>query len=373
MIAPPSAPIGAVMLCAIVFAAPAPAAVHLEFDYRYDSAGFFGPGTGARACLEAAGDFYESILADRLTAIVSTTYNRFDAIFYRPDTHEKTTLSSFSVPTNTLVVFVGRRDMPTGTLGWGGSGGYYLKYSSQLWNENAVTRGQGRIADVTGDTAVDFAPWGGSMALNRQVSWHTDLECLPEEGWCDLFSVVLHELGHVLGIGAADSWFNRVDETGQFTGAVAAAEYGGAVPLDDGASHWADGVTSRVWADGSPQEAAMTPSLEPEARMVMTDLDVAGLDDLGWDIHLLPGDANRDGVVDAADAAILAAHWLATSEVGWREGDFNRDGRVNDLDASILAANWCYEGGGAAVGEPSSIAILLAAAAWLAVGRRRRA
>jgi hypothetical protein len=54
---------------------------------------------------------------------------------------------------------------------------------------------------------------------------------------------------------------------------------------------------------------------------------------------LIPGDANRDGVVNDADASILAAHWQATG-VGWSEGDFNGDGVVNELDASILAVYW---------------------------------
>ncbi|MBN1588781.1 MAG: CotH kinase family protein [Pirellulales bacterium] len=55
---------------------------------------------------------------------------------------------------------------------------------------------------------------------------------------------------------------------------------------------------------------------------------------------LLPGDANLDGTVDAADPIVLANHWLRSGEVFWTDGDFNADGRVDDLDASILAANW---------------------------------
>ena len=52
-----------------------------------------------------------------------------------------------------------------------------------------------------------------------------------------------------------------------------------------------------------------------------------------------PGDANNDGVVNADDAAILAANW-GKSDKTWADGDFNNDGVVNAADASILAANW---------------------------------
>ena len=44
----------------------------------------------------------------------------------------------------------------------------------------------------------------------------------------------------------------------------------------------------------------------------------------------MPGDANRDGAVDDADASILAAHWQTASGATWEMGDFNVDGAVND-------------------------------------------
>ena len=69
----------------------------------------------------------------------------------------------------------------------------------------------------------------------------------------------------------------------------------------------------------------------------------------------IPGDANRDGLVNEADAHILANYWLAYVDY-WDQGDFNGDGIVNDNDASILAANW---GRTAAVVPEPSILVLL--------------
>ena len=55
---------------------------------------------------------------------------------------------------------------------------------------------------------------------------------------------------------------------------------------------------------------------------------------------LLPGDANRDGAVDDADAATLAHNWQKQTAATWADGDFNSDGLVDDTDATILAQHW---------------------------------
>ena len=74
----------------------------------------------------------------------------------------------------------------------------------------------------------------------------------------------------------------------------------------------------------------------------------------------IPGDANRDGVVDAADAAALAANWQTTSGATWTDGDFNGDGAVDDVDATILATNWQTGFNSKSVPEPSMSAPLFA-------------
>jgi len=79
----------------------------------------------------------------------------------------------------------------------------------------------------------------------------------------------------------------------------------------------------------------------------------------------LTGDADGNGIVDAADAATLAANWLGTNKT-WSEGDFNGDGKVNDLDAALLAANWLKTGAAtAAVPEPAALPLLVCTIASL--------
>ena len=62
--------------------------------------------------------------------------------------------------------------------------------------------------------------------------------------------------------------------------------------------------------------------------------------DFQFQFYILPGDANSDGTVNQADAAIVSANWLTQSGATWANGDFNDDGRVDDIDATMMAANW---------------------------------
>ncbi|MBN2022588.1 MAG: autotransporter-associated beta strand repeat-containing protein [Pirellulales bacterium] len=107
-----------------------------------------------------------------------------------------------------------------------------------------------------------------------------------------------------------------------------------------------------------------------------TTLDAGGdvlLNYIVGGVIVPPGDANRDGKVDAADAAALAANWLKATGAVWAEGDFNDDHAVDDLDLAILAANWGAGATTAAVPEPSTLALaVLALAGALALATRRR-
>jgi hypothetical protein len=64
--------------------------------------------------------------------------------------------------------------------------------------------------------------------------------------------------------------------------------------------------------------------------------------------YTLLGDANLDGLVNAADFTILAANFNQPV-TGWDLGDFNYDGLVNAADFTDLAANFNQSVSGAAV------------------------
>lgn len=54
----------------------------------------------------------------------------------------------------------------------------------------------------------------------------------------------------------------------------------------------------------------------------------------------VPGDLNGDGVVGAADLAILLASWGACPAEGDCPADLNGDGTVGAADLAILLASW---------------------------------
>lgn len=258
-------------------------AIILNIDYSYDSNNFFADQV-RRDIFEAAAGFYETRISDSLLAINSTPLNRFDAVFSRPDTGASLKLSGFNVAADTLTIFAGGMNLGGSTLGTGGAGGYNISYSSHFFADNAITRGQGdgTRSSIEGASAFDYASWGGTISFDSASSWYFDNDVDTDEAFSgfDFFSVALHEIGHVLGFGIVDSWKNQII-AGTFTGANSTAVFGGAVPLS-GNAHWADGISS------GGRETAFDPNIANGQRKRLTDLDLAALRDIGWEMHPLP-------------------------------------------------------------------------------------
>lgn len=275
---------------ALLVASQSSQAIIVHFDYSQDT-GFFTANPNRQALLQTAGLFFEQHLTDSLSAITSSGGNQFDINFNNPTTGSTTTLSNYSVAADTVVVFVGARALSASILGQGGAGGYSVSATSQAFLDLVSTRGQGDTQNLTDGNAVpavDVAPWGGSLAFSTSASWYFDSDPTTVESFSgnDFYSVALHELGHLFGIGASDSWDNLVSGT-QFTGANAKAANSGAnVPLNAAKDHWLEGTQSSY--AGSPQEAAMDPTLTVGTRKYLTTLDMAALKDIGWQVSATP-------------------------------------------------------------------------------------
>lgn len=347
--------------------------VTIDFDYSLDTNKFFIDNPTARATLERAGAFYSDILTDTLSGITPGGGNTWDIRF----THPTTGLAPYdpvfnptgwhinnpTIPADTLVVYVGGRNLSGTALGeaaaggWGGSG-------SNAWFDTLHNRSQ--VGTTTGAAANEFAPWGGTLTLDSTNNWNDDWKTFPLVGQNDLYSVILHELAHVLGIGTADSWYSQVAGN-TFTGPAATAVYGGNPPLQSGGGHWSPNTTSHIYLTPSPQEAALDPDILLGERKLPTDLDIAGLDDLGWTIAPpVAGDYDYDGTLDADDIDELfqnfgsaggynrarfnadgnavidqldADHWI-TALAATQRGDFDLDGDVDFLDAIHVLFNY---------------------------------
>lgn len=264
-------------LAATTLAASQPAAaISITFDYSYDTSGFFAGHADRQSLLNQAAGEFTTRLQDSLDAITSITTGRFrdqtsfNPNFYNPSSGAITTINNYSVAANNLVVFVGGQNLGASILGQGGPGGY----SASGFTSLQLNRGE--------NTTTDFGPWGGAISFSNQANWYFDQDATTTESFSgyDFYSVAVHELGHVLGFGTAPSFGDLVVNS-QFTGTASSTLYGGSVPMAN-AGHWQQGLTSTV--NGVTQQVSMAPTISANQRKHFTELDFAGLKDMGWQV-----------------------------------------------------------------------------------------
>lgn len=259
-------------------AQPALANIDIQFDFSYDTLGFFSDPIRIDA-LNAAAAVFETRFTDTLTAIDSSGTNSFDAVFFNPADPfgDDVVLADQSVAADVIRVYVGGAHLGGNALGLGGPGGYGCGGLAAFCG-NVENRGQGT---VYGPAATDFATWGGMISFNSTTAWHFGLAMAGlDTHEYDFYTVAVHELAHVLGFGTADSFGNLVHGA-NFVGASA-----GTVALHADGSHWAQGVGG--WVGDSFQEASMTATIANGQRKHFTDLDFAAMQDIGWQVTAVP-------------------------------------------------------------------------------------
>lgn len=378
----------AILVAAAVCASSA-SAVNVVIDYSYDTTNYFGAGNPsgsaagqqARAALEAAVGYFSEILVDNLAVIqepddyISTapggspvTYSwNMQAQFSHPATGGVVSIQDPVFAADEYRIFVGARPLAGSTIGMGGPGGYSASWGGsyyfqwQLDEINAITDDFSAMIDNRNQEVGDFGSWGGALTFDPNTSWQFDHTAAPTFGLNDFYSVALHEIGHVLGFGTADEW-SALTSGGVFLGDEAYQANGGAYPTVTG-GHWTSNLRSPVFGvGGTPEETVMDPELQTGSRALWTELDAAGLADIGWEVVPpvvgLPGDFNFDGMVDAADYTV----WRDGLGAGYTSSDYHVWRDNYGATSPIIAATT----------TPEPAALALGALACLAIAARRR-
>jgi hypothetical protein len=274
-------------------------AVTVRFDYSLDTSGFFNDPV-RRADLEAVAASIAPRLHDDLAAITPGGPNSWTATLYNPITSQSLSLKNPTIAADEIVVYVGATRLGGGELGLATTGGFSAA-GTRSWLDTVRSRGQ------AGSGQTDYATWGGMITFDSATNWHFGPSAPPANRY-DFRSVATHELLHVFGFGLGQPSFARHvsgwdGSTGSFNGPTAAALYGRPIPVvghhDQGPDHFAPGVSY----NGQPSPTQ--PVMPQGVRRLVTDLELAVLQDVGWEVFVDPAPAPT--VAQATHSSALTA------------------------------------------------------------------
>lgn len=263
-------------------------ALTIRIDYTYDTTNFFNT-AAKRNAIEAVAGFYGNLIQDQLLRIDNTEFGSvsWTAFLTHPATGNSEGIVNLVVPEETIIVYVGARELGGSVAGSAGPGGWSAS-GSTAWLTRIRGRGSAAAANTNAALNTDFSPWGGSIAFDITTTWNFSQN--QNLGGTDFVKIALHEMGHVLGIGTADSWDNQISG-GTFTGAAVLRSYGSAPPIQSGGGHFNGSLLSKSFgafgmAHGSSRPVLMLPSSTDDGINldVASDLDLAALVDCGWEI-----------------------------------------------------------------------------------------
>lgn len=246
---------------------------NVEFDYRFDTIGWFTP--EKKAALEAAADFWENAIQDDF---IDTFPGLRVPFIFNPETNARIDDFAINRTVDDLVVFVGARDL-----------GFPLGVATPVGD----LLGEGYFSFQFDYLGSDFQPWLGTVTFNRSTNFFVDTtpetrNDIPASQY-DFINTTIHELGHVLGIGSALAYLNQINLAGTaFIGENArrlTSNLG--IPVTTDFGHVQTNFTTS--ASGTP---TMTPFSWLGNRLLPTIFDLAIFDDIGYQVNYSAASTN---------------------------------------------------------------------------------
>lgn len=249
------------------------AAIDIQFDYTYDTGFLTGTNASRQAVFEqVASDLEARLINETFSALAPSGQNTLQLSFDNPgNSGTDVILNNPSIAANTLKVYVGGSDLSaSGQLGFSNYGIAYGGFSN--WFNTIEAR----------NSTTNYEPLGGGITFNSATNWYfgTDESGLGFSQY-DFYTVVMHEMIHMLGFGQSDA-FTADSSGGQFVGSNVQALVGGPVALNAGGDHFAQSTS--YLGDTS----IMVPALVNGQRRYATELDFAVLRDIGYNITAVP-------------------------------------------------------------------------------------
>jgi len=293
---------------------------NIEFDYRFDSTGFFNNPLHRNA-LETAASIWENLIQDEFENIPAgiqftvenpTLSGRLETIVLNSEIDD-------------LLIFVS-------TIPETGDRGNALALARFDGFDAAGDVFQARISDNFRGTGpvTNVEPWVGTLSFNPNPSFDWFFDSTPAtnddipDGQIDFITVALHEIGHILGIGTAPI-FQAIGAGAVFTGPNTVNVNGGVpVPLEPDLIHVGEGAT----IDGQP--VLMDPIADFE-RILPSRIDLALLADIGYEIAGFTALGNTPPLATSGDDITIFGTILADRISGETGNDEIRGNEGDDV------------------------------------------
>lgn len=247
---------------------PTEVGLSIEFDYRFDTAGFFDS-PESRGVLEEAARRWGVWLQDDFDTIVAGT-----PIYTRdPEDPSLEPFINIEDDIDDLLVFVGSAARDGSYAGSSATAAFPAESDDPELRAALYERWE---------STTNYEPWTGWASFDDDRDWFFDPTPATDDdvpaGSVDAMSIAMHELGHILGVSPSEAFSVHVVD-GTFQGPRAMEVYGGPVPLaGDGFGHIAD----EVRIDG--KRPLMSTRKPADARYEITRLDRAILADIGYEL-----------------------------------------------------------------------------------------